>query len=118
MYRQSQGGGIGAKITGMVAQILMDVWMDLVSKSLEENDVIVYPMAKYANDKNVATSLIPSDYGWIKDGCKWKLRWSATQETEDSGKSNEIATMKKLRWLGDRIVPGLKLTQHLLENHT
>ena len=36
LYRQSQGGGIGASITGVLAQILMDVWMDLVSKSLEE----------------------------------------------------------------------------------
>ena len=55
LYRQSQGGGIGARITGVVARILMDVWMDLVSKSLEENDVKVYLIAKYVDDINVAT---------------------------------------------------------------
>ena len=94
LYRQCQGGGIGARITGVVARILMDVWMDLISQALEENAVVVYLMTKYVDDINVATSLIPSGYGWIKEGRKWVLRWSKEQETEDSERSQEKSTMK------------------------
>ena len=87
LYRQCQEGGIGAHITGVVARILMDVWMDLISQALEENAVVVYLMTKYVDDINVATSLIPSGYGWIKEGRKWVIMWSKEQETEDSARS-------------------------------
>ena len=78
---------------------------------------MVYLMAKYVDDINVVTSLIPKGYRWKKQDRKWKLKWSEEQETEDKEKSPELATMDKVRWIGDRLVPGLKLTQDLPENH-
>ena len=39
LYRQLIGGGIGARLTGMVARVIMDVWMDKMSRILKENDV-------------------------------------------------------------------------------
>ena len=30
LYRQCKGGGIGARITGVVARVVMDLWMDLI----------------------------------------------------------------------------------------
>ena len=62
IYRQRKGGGIGARITGVVAWIIMDLWMDLVTQTLEENEVVVYLMTKYVDDINVAISLIPRGY--------------------------------------------------------
>ena len=118
LYRQCKGGGIGARITGVVARIIMDLWMDLVTQTLEENEVVVYLMTKYVDDINVAISLIPRGYGWEKKGRKWKLKWFAKREEEDRERSAEQATLEKLRWLGDRMVPGLKLTQDLPEYHT
>ena len=69
----------------------------------------VFLMAKYVNDINVAISLIPRGYGWEKEGRKFSLKWSAKREEEDRERSREQATMEKLRWLGDRMVPGLNL---------
>ena len=40
----------------------MDLWMDLVTQTLEENEVVVYLMTKYVDDINVAISLIPRGY--------------------------------------------------------
>ena len=117
LFRQVTGGGIGARVTGVVARILMDVWMDLLTQALKENEVAIYLLTKYVDDINVATSIIPKGYGWVRDGRKWVLRWSEDQEMEDRGKSKERSTMEKLRWIGDRLIPGLKLTIDLPENH-
>ena len=64
LYRQLKGGGIGARITGVIARIIMDVWADKVSKILEENSVSIYLLAKYGDDINIATSLIPKGEMW------------------------------------------------------
>ena len=87
----------------------MDLWMDLVTQTLEENEVVVYLMTKYVDDINVAISLIPRGYGWEKKGRKWKLKWFAKREEEDRERYAEKATMEKLRSLGDRMVLGLNL---------
>ena len=83
--------------------------MDLVTQTLEENEVVVYLMTKYVDDINVAISLIPRGYGWEKEGRKWKLKWFAKREEEERERSAEQTTLEKLRWLGDRMVPGLNL---------
>ena len=74
-------------------------------------------MTKYVDDINIATSLIPKGFSWTKEDRKWKLKWSEEQEKLDEGKSPELVTMEKIRWIGDQLVPGLKLTQDLPENH-
>ena len=117
LYRQLKGGGIGTRITGVIARVIMDVWMDLATTALEENKVIIYLMTKYVDDINIATSLIPKGFSWTKEDRKWKLKWSEEQEKLDEGKSPELVTMEKIRWIGDQLVPGLKLTQDLPENH-
>ena len=58
LYRQCKGGGIGARITGVVARVIIDIWMDLMSTYLKENNVITYLLTKYVDDINIATSLI------------------------------------------------------------
>ena len=54
LYRQLRDGGIGARITGVIARIIMDVWADKVSKILEDNRVVMYLLAKYVDDLNIA----------------------------------------------------------------
>ena len=43
--------------------------------------------------------------------------WSEKMEEEDKGRSREVATVQKIRWLGDRMIPGLKLTCDIPELH-
>ena len=77
LYRQIVGGGIGARVTGVVARILMDVWADLLNSILENNDVIIYLLAKYVDDVNIATSPIPKGFSWVKENKDgWKLIWT------------------------------------------
>ena len=61
-----EGEGIGARITGMVARILMDIWADLLHHHLERNSIMVYLLAKYVDDINVALATIPRGFSWDK----------------------------------------------------
>ena len=97
--------------------MIMDVWMDKMKEILEENNVKVYLMTKYVDDINIATEIILSGYGWVQEEGKWRLRWSKEMEELDKERSEEAATMTKLRMLGDSFIPGLKFTQDLPENH-
>ena len=62
LFRQCKGGGIGARITGVVARVFMDLWMDLISGHLKENKVAIYLLTKYVDDINIATSCIPKGF--------------------------------------------------------
>ena len=95
----------------------MDVWMDKMSAILEQNRVTIYLMAKYVDDVNIATRLIKDGFEWRKEGESWKLVWSEQMEITDQGRSKELATMEKIRWLGDKMIPGLKLTYDIPELH-
>ena len=78
---------------------------------------MVYLLAKYVDDINIATSLIPKGNEWYKEGNMWKLRWSRKMVVEYNERTEELATLEKVRWLGNQLVPGLKLTIDLPEMH-
>ena len=91
--------------------------MDKMTEILQDNEVEIYLMVKYMDDINIATDLIKEGYGWHKEGDKWKLKWSKEIEEEDKNRSTERATIQKIKLLGDRLIPGLKLTYDIPELH-
>ena len=95
LNRQQTGGGIGARITGVIARILMDIWTDKISQILEDNNINVYLLAKYVDDVNIATSLAKEGSTWNKEGEKWRLVVTNNQKEKDlrEGKSPQERTM-------------------------
>ena len=65
-FRQVVGGGIGARVTGVVARVLMDVWCDKLEEVLRSNDVTLLMLAKYVDDINTVMSHIPKGNRWLK----------------------------------------------------
>ena len=84
---------------------------------LTQNQVIIYLLAKYVDDINLATSLMEMGAMWRKEGRKWKLVQDPIQQEKDigEGKSPQQLTMEKILWIGNRMVPGIKLTMDLPE---
>ena len=76
------GGGIGARVTGVVARVLMDVWYDKLVEALRSNEITLLMLAKYVDDLNMVLRSIPRGYRWEKDrectgpGTNLKLIWS------------------------------------------
>ena len=93
LYRQSKGGGIGARITGVVARVVMDLWMDLISTHLEENGITIYLLTKYVDDINIASSLIPKGEEWFMEGNRWRLRRTERMEKEDNNRTEELVSV-------------------------
>ena len=83
LYRHVKGGGIGARITGVIARIIMDVWANKISSILEDNSILIYLLVKYVEDINITTSLIPEVTMWVKSGRKWTLKYSNGQKEVD-----------------------------------
>ena len=80
LYRQRTGGGIGARITGVVARVVMDIWADKVHNVLAENQVIIYLLAKYVDDINIATSVMEPGAVWKMEDRKWRLAQDSAQK--------------------------------------
>ena len=117
LYRQVSGGEIGARVTGVAARVLMDVWADLLTSILERNKVVIHMLAKYVDDVNLATSTIPRGHSWHNIEGEWMLLWTEERQQKDdeSGASDSERTMELIREVGDKLVPGLKLTIDLPE---
>ena len=120
LYCQEIGGGIGARVTGVVARVLMDVWADKMASCLELNGILMYIMVKYVDDINTALQVIPKGHKWTQDDKeRWILRWSQEQMEKDEreSKSDSLRTMELVREVGNSLVPGLKLTLDIPEFH-
>ena len=66
IYTQKTAGAIGTRITGVLARINMDRWGDKLKELLKEAGVTLYILAKYIDDYNLATNVIPKGYSWDK----------------------------------------------------
>ena len=47
LYCQEREGGIGARVMGVVARVVIYAWADLLARNLEGIRVILYLLAKY-----------------------------------------------------------------------
>ena len=112
LYKQTTGGAIGARITGVVAHIVMDRWADGLMRKLKEAEISTYLFTKYVDDCNLATSIVPKGFAWKKQKEAWRLVWTEEQEKEDISKeiSDQERTMELVREISNTIVKGIKLT--------
>ena len=85
-----------------------------INTRVRNREIHVSPSDK---GKGIATSLIPKGYRWTEENSGWTLSWSATMEEEDKMRSEELATVQKIKWIGDKLIPGLKLTCDIPEMH-
>ena len=108
------------RLTGEISRVVMDRWGDLMERSLALSKVECYMLAKYVNDIDLATSVIPEGYTWAQTGEEWRLEYNQNR-WEIDGLSNESGTERTMGLImeqGDRLMPGIKLTCDLPERHS
>ena len=64
IFRQLVGGGIGLRLTGVVAKMRMTRWARMVLCSLKALGVTVWLLAFYVDDVRIVCSPIPRGYKW------------------------------------------------------
>ena len=70
IYRQQEGGAIGSRLTGSVARIVMDEWIDEFLQRMEERGYTLHMWKKYVDDINFLIEDPEPDEAWCEDRCR------------------------------------------------
>ena len=91
----------------------MYVWADRVVNILKANEVIIYLLAKYVDDVDVAMGIIPKGWKWkeIQKGSR-QLEYSQEAEEQDvrKGKSDAKRTMDLVVEKSSKVLSGIRFT--------
>ena len=70
IYKQTKGGPIGLRLTGVVARVVMDRWARKFTNHLRQAQIVLQLLVKYVDDVNLALRAIQPNLMWSED---WKL---------------------------------------------
>ena len=115
-FLQKDGGSIGLRMTGTIAQIVMDSWAKKMKISMESNGIKSYLFTKYVDDVNMYVETIRKGSRWI-GGKNGKVEYKVEWEEMDMSKSDSKVTMEVIRDMGEGASSFMKLTYDIEDNH-
>ena len=80
IYRQTSGGSIGLDLTGVISDIYMCHWDEVLLEKLEIHDIIVHLYKRYKDDVNLAMETREENPLWMSEG---------SEEVRDQDRSNQ-----------------------------
>ena len=112
---QDKGGAIGEALTQVVARIVMDHWMDLFKKKLEENKIKNRLSRKYVDDYNGIFTTLTMGTRW--NGVKLEHRPEWEEEDAKNNEDPDRRTMREIRKLSDSLLDFIKMKEDVPANH-
>ena len=103
--KQTKGGPIGLKLTGVLAQLFMIWWDKEFATRLDEMSIMVRKNKRYVNDINLAVQPTPPGMRY-KDS---KTYMDESSVTEDGRVSSDERTMALIKKVGNDIHPLIRL---------
>ena len=100
IYRQKSGGSIGLDLTGVVSDIYMCFWDEMLLERLALYDIIVHLYKRYKDDVNLALEL--ENPTWID---------------ENEEEPRDLMLMKKVKEIANGIEPSIQVTIDCCSNH-
>merc|ERR1712105_280870 len=82
LYKQTKGGAIGLRLTGIMCRLVMDRWAHNLTEALEMVGITLDMLAKYVDDVNMILPTIGRGIWWTEN---WDLTWQARAWEEYSG---------------------------------
>ena len=110
--KQTKGGPIGLKLTGVLAQVFMIWWDKEFAARLDEMAIIMKMNKRYVDDINMAIQATPLGMRY-KDG---KTQVDERSVAEDEGTSDDERTMMLIKQIGNDIHPSIQLEVDYPEN--
>ena len=104
--KQSQGGPIGLKLTGEIADCVMIDWDKKLKRLLEEFEIFPLLYSRFKDDIALALKRIMKGSKLV-DG---KLIIDDQKQKEDENKTDEIVTMEIIQEIANGIDPMIKVT--------
>ena len=100
IYRQKSGGSIGLDLTGVVSDIYMCFWDEILLERLALHDIIVHLYKRYKDDVNLALEL--ENPTWIDENIE---------------EPRDLMLMKKVKEIANGIEPSIQVTIDCCSNH-
>ena len=87
--RQSEGGAIGLRATGSIAQVVMDDWLKSFIAKLEDCGVKVWLLKKYVDDVLIVCEMLKKGAHYVGG----KIEYTDVSKDEDSNRSKPEVTL-------------------------
>ena len=116
IYKQILGGPIGLRLTSMIARIVIDAWSKQFLKKLLEVGFNIHAFMKYVDYVNIIIGKKDRRLKWGEDG-KLVREQEGPVDSKIEETTDEATTMKLIREAADSIIPWLKFTTDLPEDH-
>ena len=113
VYRQTDGGPIGLRLTGACAKVKMAAWSVKVSEILMENHVKIWLAAGYIDDLRYLTSKIQHGRRWCKKEKMLKYDKDWEKEDLEKGYTDEEKTSMELRNIMNSVYQDITFTTEL-----
>ena len=108
---QREGGPIGLKLTGVVAQMRMIRWMGRFNDLLVQNRIRTYLNSVYVDDQSWAGRALRKGVRWDtrEREMRWRIEWE--QEDIERGEECDTRTFRELREMGNTIDPDIRMIE-------
>ncbi|KAL9976409.1 hypothetical protein ACROYT_G013708 [Oculina patagonica] len=111
--KQTKGGPIGLKLTGVLAQIFMIWWDREFACRLKVVGIVQKMNLRYVDDINVAAKATVPGLRYVEG----KIVMDTTKVEEDEKRTSDERTMELIRQVGDDIHPSIKLEVDYRSKH-
>ena len=117
VYKQVSGCPIGLKLTGMVAQIIMDSWTRQFLMILDRAKLELHLLVKYVDDINIVLETVNPGTVWDNKTMKIEHDNKPCEQNEPDNTSVHNATYRLILNAANSIFKYLKFTIDTPENH-
>ena len=90
IYRQTSGGSIGLDLTGVISDIYMCHWDEVLLEKLEIHDIIVHLYKRYKDDVNLAMETREENPLWMSGGSEEARDQKLMKKVKEIAKNRSI----------------------------
>ena len=115
LYKQTKGGAIGLRLTGILARIRMDRWYRRMTLMIDDQVMRVFLMVKFVDDINLVMSSLGLGARWNNKSLQWSKEWE--KEDRIKGKLEDTVTMCTFQAMANSMEPDLVFTVDMCDDH-
>ena len=110
-YLQKEGMPIGLRISGVVAELRMCIWMEEVEAKMMKNKMEVYMNETYVDDNDLLMEALAMGTRWSTDEDRMVTSEEALEEDTNGGEEDDTRTMREVRRMVNSITTDIQMEE-------
>ena len=115
-YVQREGGAIGLRLTGVVAEISMAAWEKRFRNLVERSNVDLLMSEIYVDDQNIVYKMFKKGTRWNGEVLSWNREWEEEDVTKDE--ADDKRCTREMKKLGNSIREDIVMEEDVGSNYT